>query len=235
MKPFFYIILISIYFLVPRNPPVKAILIGLTQKALAQGEFQENAYYFDFLPNTYLIPKSGIVEISIKYKGVGIKPENFKVKPQMGNKPMSLFNPGKKEWVFSSESWGNMPSVGDTFKIKIPNTNGQMDLHFKIKDLSTGKEYKTPEKSFWGNNSYKSYETKVNKTILDWRQNTSRDVTNDEEGSEKTEIAGLNEKETQTQEISELKNKMDVAIWHLGGFGISAIIGFIKKDDKMAL
>lgn len=193
------------------------------------------SYYFDFQPNTYLIPKSGIINITIDYKEIAVDKANFRVRPFIKDAVASIYDPEKNTWIFSGDAWGNLPSIGEGLKITLPTELSKVELVLKIKDLTTGKEYETPTKAFWTANSYGIYEKKVNQTIRDWRQNTSQNSSGEITAKNEENSEDLAEPEEQTQTLDQLKNKSNRVMVNIGGFAFSAIVGFLKKDDKMPL
>jgi hypothetical protein len=217
---------------------LSVILSGLFLLLNKHFAFSQENFFFDFTPNTFLIPNSGNIEVTINYKNSEIKKENFRVRPYMKDTVIALYNPDEGKWVFSSESWGNLPSIEEKIKLQIPAKTMKADLVLKIKDLSTGKEYETPPKSFWAEGSYEKYYEKVNETILDWRQGSSGETEsineNTEEGIGTGEATGPAVEE-QTQKLDKLKNKSDMALVNLGGFFVTAIVGFLRKDDRIPL
>ncbi|HOM77639.1 hypothetical protein KBG31_02910 [Patescibacteria group bacterium] len=195
----------------------------------------QEEYFFDFSTNTHLIPQSGIIEIKILYKGKVINPDRYKIKPYSNGNSIQIMDADKGEWVFTTNSWGKMPSIENTTKIRILGTKEKANLYIKIKNTTTGEEFKTPEKILWSSDSYNNYAARINQNTSDWRQKRGG-IDGETQESERAEEKALDiPTQEQTQRLENLKNKKSSLVWNLSGMGVSAIIGFIKKDDRMLL
>ncbi len=216
---------------------------SFSQSTYAEGEKSQSAgesveesakyeYYFDFTPESYILPASGEIAVKFLYNAVNLDGKKWRVKPFAENATIMIRGSENNAWVFSTSSWNDLPSLDEEIRLKIISGSDIVLLEFQLKDLDTGEKYDTPAKILWTGLAYEDYYKAINRNLIDWR--VAELVVKETSGINPPKNKAELSIKAQTQSLAKLTDNSNWIFANLGAFFISAMAGFSRKGDKMA-
>ena len=124
--------------------------------------------YFDFVPNTKILPFKKELKIDFKYKLDGVDEQRLRLRPMTDHGTVAIWNPEEEKWASGNEPWENMPAINDIHLVMLNMIDNTSNLWFIVQDTRLGKVFNTPKKQIQNRYVYEKYISDLNKNILGW-------------------------------------------------------------------